>query len=734
MMLDSGKKKRRGRHIVLPGCILILLILLLLILIAVLVAAFLTNGFGLWQERHCQTAECTKAAARIVQYMDPKAEPCDDFYQFACGNFDKVHTIPPGQTRTSNFNVLQETLYSRLIRLYSVGIKANENKAFKQAKNFYKSCLDIKTIETAGLKPIQDYLKEIGGWPVLTKTYDDKTFNFEDLLVKLSYQFKWPTYAGNVLSVGVTGDPENSNKHIVQVNQGDLGAGSKSYYLEGTDNKIVVAYAKLIEDVAVALGADAALAKTEVIKVILLEKKLAKILLSNEDNRESSGNDKIMTVEEMSKQFKGINWETLVKKTFDKVGKATDNTTRVHVWAVPYFQKLGEVLGAENKRTLATYMVWNVIRDKLGLLNEKIRSIKLDYDKVKTGKTSESPRSRTCASITNNAFKMVTVRLYVDEYFNTSLDNLKEMSEGVMKAFQERLEESKWLSDDSKRHAKEKAEKLRTQLAYPDYIHDDAKLEQRIDKLTTMNPGLYFANAIDIDRKNALKKYSKLDQPKDRFQWWMAPVTVNAYYDQEDNKMVFPVGILAPPFYDYHGLQANNYGAIGEVFGHEITHGFDSDGRLYDKDGNRKKWMSAESVKNFEEEAQCIVDFYSNITAKQVGINVNGKRTQRENIADSGALSQAYKAYNNWVDANGSEDKLPGLNLSVKKTFFLSYAQMECSIFTDEALKTQLEEGNHTPGRERILANLMNDEEFSKAYNCPIGSKMNPEKKCKKLW
>ncbi|XP_013792555.2 neprilysin-2-like, partial [Limulus polyphemus] len=241
---------------------------------------------------------------------------------------------------------------------------------------------------------------------------------------------------------------------------------------------------------------------------------------------------------------------------------------------------------------------------------------------------------------------------------------------------------------------------------------------------------LFLVNVLTVLKFEASKNLMKLRQPVNKDKWMTEPAVVNAFYNPNKNDIVFPAGILQPLFYSHYFPKSLNYGGIGVVIGHEITHGFDDKGRQFDKDGNLKQWWNNGTIERFRERAQCIVDYYSSYVLEDIGLNVNGKMTQGENIADNGGLKQSYRAYKKWVEKNGKEPLLPGIRLSHDQLFFLNFAQIWCGTMRPEDALTKIRSSVHSPGPIRVLGPLSNSYDFARAYNCPVGSRMNPEKKC----
>jgi membrane metallo-endopeptidase-like protein 1 len=294
------------------------------------------------------------------------------------------------------------------------------------------------------------------------------------------------------------------------------------------------------------------------------------------------------------------------------------------------------------------------------------------------------------------------------------------------------LETNDWLQEEDKPKAAEKADAMAIEIGYPDWIKDNAKLDAEYEGLTAKNDE-YFKNSLKYREWVALEELKLLREDVDtENSLWsiVGPAVVNAFYSPSRNGILFPAAILQPPFYHKDLPWYSNYGGIGMAIGHEITHGFDNNGRQYDKDGNFKQWWTQKSIDNFKEKAQCIIDQYSDYVMPENGRNLNGQQTQGENIADNGGVRESYKAY---MDNIPKQPRLPGVDFTEEQMFFLSFSQIWCSVFKPEGVDDYIDNGVHSPGRYRVIGTLQNNEVFNDAFNCPPGSYMNRDVKCK-IW
>lgn len=331
---------------------------------------------------------------------------------------------------------------------------------------------------------------------------------------------------------------------------------------------------------------------------------------------------------------------------------------------------------------------------------------------------------------------MAVGAMFVRKYFNenSKRDTLK-MTNELQESFREILNTIEWIEPSTKLLAEMKVNQMSLKIGYPDYILSHEELNKEYKNLE-IDPNKYFESILNVLVHLTRTEHGKLGQSVDKTVWHAGPAVVNAYYSRNKNQIMFPAGILQPPFYHRHFPKALNYGGIGVVIGHELTHGFDDKGRHFDSDGNLHRWWSDNDIKAFHERATCLIAQYGNYTVTEVGMRVDGEKTQGENIADNGGIKQAFRAYNKWLQRNPTSvqnEFLPGLNATNTQLFFINFAQVWCGAMRPEATRSKLKTAIHSPGKFRVIGTLSNSEDFAKEYNCPLGSNMNPYEKCS-LW
>ncbi|XP_015225644.1 PREDICTED: phosphate-regulating neutral endopeptidase [Cyprinodon variegatus] len=390
-------------------------------------------------------------------------------------------------------------------------------------------------------------------------------------------------------------------------------------------------------------------------------------------------------------------------------------------------------------RTIANYIQWRTVFSKITTLSRRFLYRYLDFARVISGTTSLTPRWDKCVNYVENSLVYATGRLFVDAHFQEDKKHMmEELIEGIRWAFIDMLEkENDWMDEQTKQRAVEKAHAVLAKVGYPEFILNDTYLSEDIKELE-FNEKDYYGNVMQTLKMIAKSDVSWLRKSVPRTEWFTNPTTVNAFYSSSTNQIRFPAGELQKPFFwgkEYP--RSLSYGAIGVIVGHELTHGFDNNGRKYDKNGNLDQWWSESSVTAFNEKTQCMIDQYNDYYWEEAGLNVRGKRTLAENIADNGGVREAFRAYRRWVDNSRGgveEPLLPGVDLNNNQLFFLSYAHVRCNSYRPEAAREQIQSGAHSPPKYRVIGAMSNYEEFRKTFNCPQSSVMNRGAQSCRVW
>jgi len=690
----------------------------------------------------CLTPGCVLAASDLIKSMDKTADPCSDFYQFACGGFVSETVIPDHQTSKGSFTILRDKLNERLRKIFEAESDASEPKVYKDVRNLYKTCMDKETIEKNSVNDLKEIIGKLGGWPVLEgENWSGENFKWHELSVKASDE---GLSSDRMISIGIGTDSKDSLKRILEIDQPGLGL-SREYLIKGFNDKDVQAYYNYMVQTAIFLGADEASAKTEMKEALELELKLAELSLPREQRRNKTALYNPMTLKEVQQLYPEV---PLVQYVNDILGSAdvtVDETEVVNVAVPKYVTDFRSFIATVPARAQANYIVWRNVKFAMSYLNKEAAAIKLEYSKVLTGKAQEAPRWEKCVksvsgldgtylyfyegSLTNAVGGM-----YARKHFDLNAKDIAdEMVENVRAEFKTMLDELDWMDPKTKARAHKKADQITPHIAYSKEILDDKLINEFYEGLN-LETNSYLKNIIRLKKFISLYYVKEFRKPIDKKSWKThgGAAIVNAFYNADENSIQFPAGILDGVFFKADRPLYMNYGAIGFVVGHEITHGFDDQGSQKDGEGNLVDWWEPQTKKKYLERAQCIIDQYSNYTVEVDGetLNVNGITTQGENIADNGGIKETFRAYESVVRKYGPEPILPGLEFSQRQLMWLSAATAWCSVRRPAALKNQVLTDPHSPGIYRVNGPFANMPEFSQDWGCPLGSKMNPVKKC----
>nr|CAD7569224.1 unnamed protein product [Timema californicum] len=556
-------------------------------------------------------------------------------------------------------------------------------------------------------------------------------------------------------------------RHAGRLDQMQLALPSRDYYLKASSEGDLKAYHKYMTEVALLLGANASTAAEELNKVIQFEKDLANASLPEADRHDTSAIYRKLKLSQLQVEVPQLNWLEYLNAFLD--ADITEDEPVVS-YAMPYFSEMGRIIQRTDRRVIHNYVLWRMVMNIMPHMIDDYQQKRVEFRKILLGILSERNRWSQCVEWTNKKLGMAVGALFIRDNFNheskvkpavlfNTQETALEMIHTIREAFNELLAENHWMDDETRAVAKEKADAMNERIGYPELLTDPDELSKEYvmgvlkfrsaytraatalyntslhfkgtsPKQLNITEDQFLLNILNVLRYDAYHNLQKLRQPVNKDKWSTEPAVVNAFYNPNKNDIVFPAGILQPLFYSQHFPKSLNYGGIGVVIGHEITHGFDDKGRQFDKDGNMMQWWNNSTVRAFRERAQCIIEQYSLYKLDEVDLYVNGRMTQGENIADNGGLKQSFRAYKKWVRKHGEEPGLPGINLTHDQLFFLNYAQIWCGSMRPEDALTKIRSSVHSPGPIRVLGPLSNSHDFAQAYACPVGSPMNPTNKC----
>nr|CAD7437679.1 unnamed protein product [Timema bartmani] len=722
---DVGRRRRCRKRTLLERSLVVSVVVLLVACFGFLLFGFLLRESceEVMARKVCLTEECVRTASSLLAAMDRAANPCTDFFQFACGTWNKKHVIPEDRSSISTFEVLADQLQVILKGVLEEPVNEQDNAATQKAKLFYNSCMNIHQIRKLGDRPLREVLESLGGWPVAVRNWEPPPFPVETLLGRLRGEFN----EGVLIEQWVGPDDKNSSVNILQLDQMQLALPSRDYYLKASSEGDLKAYHKYMTEVALLLGANASTAAEELKKVIQFEKDLANASLPEADRHDTSAIYRKLKLSQLQVEVPQLNWLEYLNAFLD--ADITEDEPVVS-YAMPYFSEMGRIIQRTDRRVIHNYVLWRMVMNIMPHMIDDYQQKRVEFRKILLGILSERNRWSQCVEWTNKKLGMAVGALFIRDNFNhESKETALEMIHTIREAFNELLAENHWMDDETRAVAKEKADAMNERIGYPELLTDPDELSKEYVMLN-ITEDQFLLNILNVLRYDAYHNLQKLRQPVNKDKWSTEPAVVNAFYNPNKNDIVFPAGILQPLFYSQHFPKSLNYGGIGVVIGHEITHGFDDKGRQFDKDGNMMQWWNNSTVRAFRERAQCIIEQYSLYKLDEVDLYVNGRMTQGENIADNGGLKQSFRAYKKWVRKHGEEPGLPGINLTHDQLFFLNYAQIWCGSMRPEDALTKIRSSVHSPGPIRVLGPLSNSHDFAQAYACPVGSPMNPTNKC----
>ncbi|KQS38417.1 neprilysin-2 isoform X1 [Drosophila erecta] len=691
----------------------------------------------------CLTQECIHTASTVLRKMKPEVEPCDNFYEFACGTYLEEENIPDDKVSISTFSVISDKLQEQLKDIITAERPETEPKHFRLPNLLYRACMNKTLIEALGPEPITRMAEKLGGWPLIkgdswnaddSWTWQEQVKKFRTAGFSMDYIIDF--------SIGV--DLQNSTKRLIDLDQSSL-ALSREYLVKGFNETLVTAYYEYMVDIAVLFGANRDLAKTELLSSLEFEIALANISWPNEKRRNSSELYNLRTTAQLQAAYPYVQWVDYMNALLPE-GLNLVEDEMINLSVPSFFADLGKLLAKTPKRVIANYMFWRIHGFSVGFLSEEFRKRQLQYATALSGRQEQEARWKECVDIATssmdeicdedfNSLGISVGSLYVGKHFHKdSKANALEMVNEIREVFNDILDEVNWMDAQTKQEAKQKLHSMSTHIGYPDEMLDNEKLAAYYAKLD-IDPDKYFESFLGMNIFGTDYSFNKLRLPVNKTDWvrHARPAIVNAFYSSLENSIQFPAGILQGHFFNAQRPKYMNFGAIGYVIGHEITHGFDDQGRQFDVKGNLRDWWHPDTQKAYLAKAKCIIEQYGNYTERATGLNLNGINTQGENIADNGGVKESYIAYRRWAEKHGPEAKLPGLDYTPEQMFWVAAGQTWCAKYRKESLKMRITTGVHSPSEFRVLGSLSNMKDFAKDFQCPEGSPMNPVQKCE-VW
>ncbi|XP_049514803.1 neprilysin-1-like [Dermacentor silvarum] len=688
----------------------------------------------------CETPACVQRARLINESLNKSVDPCTDFYSYACGGWMSKHEIPKSKPMTGNLillnDELKETLRDLLGNVTLVGEKQNVTD---KAALVYNACVAVPD-----LKDRRDVVLAImnasglAEWPRTRqdKCKRSKALNSTDVLIQ--------TRISTVLSPSVSRDFQNLSAYTIQLDQLQFPMVGRNQLINQTTNyskPIIAAYKNVIQVAMKFMKPDLGDSELNELsdRLLAFERKLANMTAPPEERRDTMKIYHRTTIDELERKFSYVPIRALLQNEFCRVNITLAHNETVELFALEYYKKLNEFLRCADTDTLYNYAGLRRILKWAATGSQAFRNASLELRKAKAGVRVEKPRWQLCVDSVNAAMAESVGYIYVQRKFShEAKEEAEDLARRIMATFNESLQTLKWMDNKTRAAAEKKLSKMGTKIGYPDWLFNTTYIEERykfVPNLPLKAP--YGEMMHSIAKNNWKREMLKLRRPYDKdAEWLVGAAVVNAFYNPNSNEMVFPSGILQGVFYE-HGLPRSiNFGAIGMVVGHEMTHGFDDQGSQFNAEGALKQWWTNETRTEFTKRTKCFVDEYGNITDKKANMTLNGKNTVGENIADNGGLRMAFEAYNQLLkkEYKNVDTRLKGLeNVSGKQLFFISNGMVWCSLTRPEYLKQQIQYDPHSPGPYRINVPMSNMKAFSETFNCPANSTMNRTNRCS-LW
>ncbi len=644
-----------------------------------------------------------------ISQIDSTVNPCEDFEQYAVGNWLKDNPVPESESRWGSFNIVHDAneIKLRAIVEEAAEAKAEKGTALQQVGDFYASALDSTTANELGIKPIQPLLDKI-----------DAVSNVQELVEMMAETRK--NGSGSMFSGYVGVDSKNSTQYIMYLSQGGLGLPDKAYYTPQDERgeNILAAYKEHIAALFVLSGADEATANENATQVVEIESNLAENSMDRVERRNPEKTYNKMTVDEVQSLCPNIDWNSFF------VAAELKGIEDLIVGQPAFFKALNKSLEAFPIDNWKTYMKWHLINDMGGNLSiEFEQQVFSFYSTTLRGVKEMKPRWKRALSKSNGNVGEQIGKLFVEKHFpEESKQKVLDLIGNINTVFKERVQKLEWMSDSTKTKALEKLSKFTYKIGYPDKWEDYSSVDIQANTLAQ--------NVMNMNYFEYKKNVDRLGKPIDKDEWGMNPQTINAYYNPTMNEIVFPAAILQPPFFNPDADDPINYGGIGGVIGHEFSHGFDDQGSKFDGNGNLNNWWSDEDLANFKERTNKLVNQFDAYEVAE-GNHVNGQLTLGENIADIAGITLSYYALEKAME--GKEDPMID-GYTYQQRFFLGWAQVWHTNSKDEALINQVKTDPHSPTRFRTIGPLTNMVEFHNAFGCKEGKMIAPDSSRVTIW
>lgn len=693
----------------------------------------------------CDNEECQNVANIILSGMNETVKPCEDFYSFVCGSWSTNHPVPKTKEKWSLFTMLEERIQFDLKNILEANVTDDDTLALKVEKQWYSACMDEERLRKKGFEPVRKLIENIGGWPLAC----DNNCKWNE------YEFSWQKvakyYAGffgeySLFSISIDTPPNNSSIKVLTLDRtsyslfrtllpisiaDDDDDNDNDNNYEGNDDSIFMEEEKkLLTTVVKAYSKSIAMTpdlnNKDIQKVINF-----KIMLKKIKRVQSTNNSSLITILELQQFYDQhrhesstaeIKWLDMFRALSVNSGVNINEDEKLLLLDKLYIVKLAKLLIQTSHKTIVNYIHWTFVKDSLKYLDKEKRQWYSNVMNSIYGIKEDKKRWEYC--VEHLPLVHGYNQAYVKKYFSENLKIIaSKMGNELRDGVEKQISHSNWMDERTKNLAREKLEAMKFHIGYPETFKNETFFDHQYSGLK-LGPD-YFKNVLSYFIHGTKQSWEKFRKPTDKNEFAMLPTTANAVYYMPDNALTLPAAQLKSPLFNDALPTAVNYGSTGFIMAHEIFHGFDNEGRMYDKNGNKVNWWSDRMVELYEEKSQCFVEQFNEY-------KINGELTEGENIADTAGLITAFEVYKNKIRKHSSNDmRLPGLqNISRKQLYFISFAATFCSSLTPEYREQMRKKDEHSATFYRINGAVSNSEEFSRAFKCSKNSPMNPDRKC----
>ncbi|KAF8770125.1 Neprilysin-1 like protein [Argiope bruennichi] len=730
-------KSLQEKVLVLLSCLLLIISTVFLISLWIMSSRWKTTlsqlkSIYVEEDDICDTDACKETAKGLLSNLDPSTDPCVDFYQYACGGWMEKHPIPKGrQAYMVHEDRQKEMTLSITDLILNESNETTTSKSVENARRLYKACMNKDSRNEIGMKQLQDLVKQHGGWPMIgDNEWTEDGYDWQEKAAKANRNL----FTDIFVDISFMNNLVDNRYYIMELQSGffpfangrDHDFLNETYREETCDD---------IMDIARLMGStlDDDTLREQAEEIVELDYLFFNASMESVDEQESLAK----AVGELNSEVNG--------ETFSYIGflnhhlqsdTPIKNDTVLYVYQPEYFLRLPSIMASVKKRTIANYIAFNIVYFFAEYSSDEIRN--LTYGNKSITQKSEA---RLCQRITKSFMSLAVGRMYIDRYFPPlTRMHVKKMVEMIRLAYSSTIDQNTWMDENTLLYALVKLQSIQNMVGYEDWLLDDVALDAFYGKLGDVQEDNFFDAVVTLCTILNDVKYSRWNKTGVRNETDLMandPVVVNAYYIPSTNFISLPAGMFGYPYYKYGRIDSINYGAIGTVIGHEISHAFDTTGRNFDHLGNLREWWTNGTKVKFLEKAACFAHQYNNYKDLLSPVTVDGTLTLGENIADNGGVRNAFKAFRLHLALSGEglnyRKRLPGLSASPEQLFFLGYASIWCANMTHKYAMGFKENDNHSPNKIRVNVPLANFKEFAKAYHCKPGSPMNPTEKCV-LW